>query len=50
MAWPWDNGCGLAGHNKEVDSTIRIQSMDIGDLRPECGEATVANEEGYRKC
>ncbi len=37
---------GNAGHALEAAG----QSVKIGDLCPECGEAAVVNEEGCRKC
>ena len=39
---------GNGGQTIEVEAAG--QSMKIGDLCPECGEAAVVNEEGCRKC
>jgi ribonucleoside-diphosphate reductase alpha chain len=36
------------GHIPQVESVTSVIKM--GDLCPECGEATMANEEGCRKC
>lgn len=40
------------GHFGEetLDETPRPMPMKMGDLCPECGEATMVNEEGCRKC
>ena len=37
------------GHTIEEEAEL-AQTMRIGDLCPECGEAAVINEEGCRKC
>jgi ribonucleoside-diphosphate reductase alpha chain len=39
---------GNAGHT--IEEEVALQTMRIGDLCPECGEAAVVNEEGCRKC
>ena len=39
---------GNAGHT--IEEEVALQTMKIGDLCPECGEAAVVNEEGCRKC
>ena len=46
------NGNGNTGHKieEESEAAFQFQSMKIGDLCPECGEAAVVNEEGCRKC
>jgi ribonucleoside-diphosphate reductase alpha chain len=33
-----------------IEDEVAFQTMKIGDLCPECGEAAVVNEEGCRKC
>ena len=33
-----------------IEDEVALQTMKIGDLCPECGEAAVVNEEGCRKC
>jgi len=42
------NGTPSAGHT--IEEEVALQTMKIGDLCPECGEAAVVNEEGCRKC
>jgi ribonucleoside-diphosphate reductase alpha chain len=42
------NGTPSAGHT--IEEEVALQTMRIGDLCPECGEAAVVNEEGCRKC
>ena len=32
------------------DGTVELSGSKIGDLCPECGQASVVNEEGCRKC
>jgi ribonucleoside-diphosphate reductase alpha chain len=44
------NGNGGIGHTIEEEAELTFQTMKIGDLCPECGEAAVVNEEGCRKC
>ena len=44
------NGNGTMGHKIEEEAEGAFQTMRIGDLCPECGEAAVVNEEGCRKC
>jgi ribonucleoside-diphosphate reductase alpha chain len=48
------NGQGGNGHNTMTDAVVHPTSgssgLTIGDLCPECGEATYVNEEGCRKC
>ncbi len=46
------NGNGGMGHKieEEAEAANAFQTMKIGDLCPECGEAAVVNEEGCRKC
>jgi ribonucleoside-diphosphate reductase alpha chain len=46
------NGNGGMGHKieEEAEAEAAFQTMKIGDLCPECGEAAVVNEEGCRKC
>jgi ribonucleoside-diphosphate reductase alpha chain len=41
---------GGTGHKIEEEAESAFQTMKIGDLCPECGEAAVVNEEGCRKC
>jgi hypothetical protein len=40
------------GHFSEetLDEVPQQMSLKMGDLCPECGEATMVNEEGCRKC
>ena len=47
-----NSGAPSAGHKieEEADVAAAFQTMKIGDLCPECGEAAVVNEEGCRKC
>jgi ribonucleotide reductase alpha subunit len=49
-----NGGSALAGHKieEEAENAVAIapNTMKIGDLCPECGEAAVVNEEGCRKC
>jgi ribonucleoside-diphosphate reductase alpha chain len=35
-------------HSAQVETATAV--MKMGDLCPECGEATMVNEEGCRKC
>jgi ribonucleoside-diphosphate reductase alpha chain len=35
-------------HSTQVETAVA--AMKMGDLCPECGEATMVNEEGCRKC
>ncbi len=48
------NGHGPNGQHADVESAAHSlpepASLKIGDLCPECGEATYVNEEGCRKC
>jgi len=48
------NGHSPNGQHAAVESTTHLMpepaSLKIGDLCPECGEATYVNEEGCRKC
>jgi ribonucleotide reductase alpha subunit/predicted RNA-binding Zn-ribbon protein involved in translation (DUF1610 family) len=44
------NSAPSAGHKIEEEAEMTFQTMKIGDLCPECGEAAVVNEEGCRKC
>ncbi len=41
---------GKQGHAIEAEVETIGQTLRIGDLCPECGEAAVVNEEGCRKC
>jgi len=41
---------GNGGHAIEQEAELAAQSVRVGDLCPECGEAAVVNEEGCRKC
>ena len=41
---------GNGGHTVEAEMAANLPTQKIGDLCPECGEAAVVNEEGYRKC
>ncbi len=49
-----DNGHGPNGQRGIVEyaapAMSELTSLKIGDLCPECGEATYVNEEGCRKC
>jgi ribonucleoside-diphosphate reductase alpha chain len=36
--------------NPSVETTSHLDSQHMGDLCPECGEASMVNEEGCRKC
>jgi ribonucleoside-diphosphate reductase alpha chain len=45
---PAEKKNGTAGHT--IEEEVALQTMKIGDLCPECGEAAVVNEEGCRKC
>jgi ribonucleoside-diphosphate reductase alpha chain len=45
---PEEKKNGNAGHT--IEEEVALQTMKIGDLCPECGEAAVVNEEGCRKC
>jgi ribonucleoside-diphosphate reductase alpha chain len=50
-----DNGRAVSDHNghfgeETLDETPRQVPLKMGDLCPECGEATMVNEEGCRKC
>jgi ribonucleoside-diphosphate reductase alpha chain len=45
---PAEKKNGNAGHT--IEEEVALQTMRIGDLCPECGEAAVVNEEGCRKC
>ncbi len=44
------NGNGHSHASAEPAHTPNEHSVKIGDLCPECGEATYVNEEGCRKC
>jgi ribonucleoside-diphosphate reductase alpha chain len=41
---------GLTENNKEAAIETMVGSMRIGDLCPECGQATLVIEEGCKKC
>ncbi|HWS23011.1 MAG TPA: adenosylcobalamin-dependent ribonucleoside-diphosphate reductase [Anaerolineales bacterium] len=45
-----DSSISLNTAAKSKDHPIKAHHQKFGDLCPECGEATVVNEEGCRKC
>lgn len=45
-----DNGHFSHFSEETLDESPRQMSLKMGDLCPECGEATMVNEEGCRKC
>jgi ribonucleoside-diphosphate reductase alpha chain len=49
-----DAGAGHGHNNNDVEpkpeASARQAALKMGDLCPECGEATMVNEEGCRKC
>lgn len=47
---PGDNGYRLFSEMNRQASMTDFQADQIGDLCPECGQASVVNEEGCRKC
>ena len=44
------NGNGHGHHDEEEDEAPKLDILKVGDMCPECGHASVINEEGCRKC